>query len=503
MRGILPPRSRLGAVLLLSAPLLAPGVWAAPRPAPAPPAAVAADAPPEATTHQLTHAGAVQILAGNYPRAAQLFGQAVGIDPDFTRAHLGLAIAALGSGDRREFDRAWRRVDALTHGAPEVRYILAVQKWTAGDVRVAEDEARGAARADNGFLEARYLLGMIEATRGDLTHAVSTLQDALHVDSTWAPVHLQLGAVLAASGDLEGALAEMRLALSLDAEIEPAGADPKVAFADRRVLLGTTHGSGLGLPLPVPRPLFLGPGPRQPLVTAQETTAVPEWYLDYAMAGFLEDNGDWGPATRLYEKGLTLNDRESLRTPVGGRLVDYLPHRHLARVCLETGDLREARLHLEIARNQAATPSESLHLLETLIGIATSRTRLVLQRLPDRTSADALPIRGLLITRDRPAWVDVGGQKALLRPATAEDLARFTEEPPAPAAESGIQTLYFEVPSYPLPDAGPCRIRIRPGTAESAGAEAEVLIVRDAKESAGGARPATEKTQPPAGGGGQ
>jgi tetratricopeptide (TPR) repeat protein len=378
----------------------------------------------------------------------------------------------------------------MTHGAPEVRYVLAVQKWQSGDLRVAEDEARGAARADTGFLEARYLLGMIEAARGSLPHAAATLNDALHVDPGWAPVHLELGAVLAASGDLDGALAEMRLALSIDAALEPAGGERQVTFAARRVLPGDTHGSGMGLPLPVPRPAFLAAELRPPLLAVAESAAIPEWFLDYALAGFHEDNGAWGPAAKLFERALTLEDRETIRVPVGGRLVDYLPHRHLARVCFESGDLREARLHLEIARNQAATSANSLGLLGALMGIAATRTRLVLQPLPDHTADEAVAIRGLLLTRNRPAWVDIGGQKALLRPATAEDLRLFPGESSVTDAESGMQPLYFEVPSYPLPSVGPHRIRIRPGTAETAGAEAEVLIMRDAPPTAAVAHPA-------------
>jgi len=466
------------------------------------PAADPSGTPGEPTTHELAHEGAVAILAGNFPRATQSFDQAAAIDPDFTRAHLGMAIAALGSGDRRKFNESLRRVDSMTHGAPEVRYVLAVQKWQSGDLRVAEDEARGAARADTAFLEARYLLGMIEAARGNLPHAAATLNDALHVDPTWAPVHLQLGAVLAASGDLDGALAEMRLALSIDPDLEPAGREPGVTFAGRRVLPGNTHVSGLGLPLPVPEPAFLAAESRPPLLAAAGSAAIPEWFLDYAMAGFHADNGAWGPAAKLFERALTLNDRETIRIPVGGRLVDYLPHRRLARVCFETGDLREAGLHLEIARNQAATSADSLRLLETLMGIAASRTRLVLQPLPDHTADEAVAIRGLLLTRNRPAWVDIGGQKALLRPATAEDLRSFPEGSSVTDAESGMQPLYFEVPSYPLPSVGPHRIRIRPGTAETAAAEVEVLIMRDGPPIPGDAHPAPGDRLSAADGGG-
>ena len=131
----------LAALLLAAWPLpQGPGAATHGAATSASPIAAPEEAPPEPTTHQLIHQGVVQILAGNFPRAAQFFGQAVAIDPDFSRAHQGLAIAALGSGNRREFDRAWRRVDFLTHGAPETRYLLAVQKWIAGDLRADHAE---------------------------------------------------------------------------------------------------------------------------------------------------------------------------------------------------------------------------------------------------------------------------------------------------------------------------------------------------------------------------
>jgi len=457
-------------------------------------------AAPDPTTHQLSDAGAVAILAGNFPHAAQLFKQAAAIDPEFTRAHLGLAIAALGSGDAREFHRTVRRAEALTRSTPELGYLMAVQSWRAGSLRSAEDAARGAAHADPTFLEARYLLGLIEAARGNLPHAAATLRETSRIDPTWAPVHLQLGAVLAASGDLDGAVAEIRVALSIAADLEPALPQRKLIFADRRLLPGTAHGAGQGLPLPVPAPEFLQGPRRSPLLAATDPAPVPEWFLDYLSAGFLEDQRAWSPAARLLERALRLNDREATRIPIGGRQLDYLPHRHLARVCLEMGDVREARAHLDIARNQAAAHPDTLGTLEIALGIASARTRLVLKSLPDRTTNESVAIRGLLLTRDPATSVDVGGHQALLRPATAEDLRGFSGEPSLPTTEAGVNQWYFEVPSYPLPSIGPHSIHISSGTAGSAGAEADVLILREGPVAAGNARPAGG-TEPPAAGG--
>jgi tetratricopeptide (TPR) repeat protein len=457
--------------------------------------------PPDPTTHELSAAGAAAILAGNYPRAAQLFKEAAAIDPEFTQAYLGLAIATVGTGDRGEFDAAVRRTAARAPRMPEVRYLLAAQGWIASDLRAAEDEARDAVRADPAFLEARYLLGMAEAARGNLDRATATLREALRVDPSWAPVHFQLGAVLAASGDLEGAVGELRQALSIDAAIAPALSERAVIFADRRGPSGPAGDSGPGLPLPVPNPVFLTSARDSRLVPAADPAPVPEWFLDYVMAGFLEDRKSWSQAATLFARALTLNDREATRVAIGGRQVDYLPHRHLARARLETGDLGDARAHLEVARRQGATPAATLGPLETLIRLAASRTRLVLKPLPDRTADEAVAIRGLVLTRDHPAWVDVGGQKVLLRPATTEDLNGFAEDPAGSMTGPGIQPLYFEVPSYPLPAFGPHTIRIRSEAAGAAGAEAEVLILREGPVALGAAHPTGDDGRPTADGG--
>jgi Flp pilus assembly protein TadD len=468
---------------VLAVLLAGPGIGAAPLPD-------AGRAAPDPTTHELAAAGAGAILAGNFPRAAQMFREASSIDPAFSEAQVGLAIAALGSGDWKGFDRAVRQAEALTHGSPAVRYLLAVRGWMADDMSSAAADARGAARGDPAFLEARYLLGLVEASRGDLPDAAETLREALHVDSTWAPLHFQLGAVLAAMGDLAGAVEEIRQALSIDAALEPDVPGRNVVFTNRRIPPGVGPDDDPALPLPVPRPAFIETPEGSLLLPAPDPAPVPEWFLDYVMAGFLEDGGATGPAARLLERALALDDREATRIPIGGRQVDYLPHRRLARVRLEAGDLAQARVHLDIARKQGATPADALGSLETLIKVASTKTRLVLMPLPDRTADEAVAIRGLIVTRDRPSWVDVGGQRALLRPATPDDLRAFPEEAAHPAAETGTQRLYFEVASYPLASLGPNSIRIRSGAAGAAGAEAEVMILREAPTAVGDARPA-------------
>ena len=439
-------------------------------------AAPAPDTAPDPTTHDLINAGAAALRHSNFPQAAQDFGQAATLDPNLAWTHFGLGLAALGRGDRREFDKAIRRADDLTHGAPEVRYVMGVQRYLARDLHVADEELRGAVRADRYFLEARYALGLIAAARGDLDGARSILKDALVIDEDYSPARFQLGAVLAATGDLDGAVEEMDRALSIDPDLEEALPNRPVQFHDRRVLPGSAHGGGFRLPLPLPGPLLIAPRPRALLAAGSGVHPVPGWFLRYRMALFLEQAGLWSRAVELLELALSSNDREELQTAVGHRLVDYLPHRHLAMDSYRLGDLRDARLHLEIARSRGDAGADDLRQLDALILQGSSGTSIVLQPIPDRATGDTVAIRGLVLTREALSWIEVGEQKALLRPASAKESAELLADGPS---DPDVRSLYFEVPAYHLPAPGANLIRIRPATAEGgSGTEVEVLIVK-------------------------
>jgi len=446
--------------------LLADGNAAPPSPEP----------PGDPSTHDLINTGAAALRNGNFPQAAEEFGQAAVLDPNLAWAQLGLALAALGRHDRREFEKMIHRVDDMTHGAPEVRYVLGVQKWLAGDLHVADEELRGAIRGDRYFLEARYALALVSVGRGDLETARSILNDALLLDAAYAPGRFQLGAVLAAKGDLDGAVDAIGRALSLDPDLQEAAPDRPILFEDRRVLPGSAHGGGFRLPLPLPAPLLITPRPRTLLAAGPDVHPVPDWYLRYRMALFLEQAGLWRRAVELLELALSSNERDELQTAAGDRMVDYLPHLHLAMDSYQVDDLREARLHLEIARSGGAAGDEVRH-LEALIRQRLSRSSIVVQPLADRAAGDTVAIRGLVLAREAPSWIEVGEQKALLRPASPEEATALL---PGGSADSDIRPFYFEVPACRLPSPGANLIRIRAGSSSGvSGSEIEVRVVKD------------------------
>ncbi len=455
----------------------------------------AAGPPRDPTTHDLINSGAAALRKSNFPQAAEEFGQAAALDPNLAWAQLGLALAALGRRDRREFEKMIHRADDMTQGAPEVRYVLGVQRWLAGEVHVADEELRGAMRGDRYFLEARYTLALVSVGRGDLDAARSILNDALLIDSTYAPARFELGAVLAAQGDLDGAVEAIGRALSIDPDLQEAASDRPIQFEDRRVLPGSAHGGGFRLPLPIPAPLLITPRPRTLLAAGRDVHPVPDWYLRYRMALFLEQAGLWRRAVDLLELALASNEREELQVAAGDRLADYLPHWHLAMDSYQLDDLREARLHLEIARSGGVASDDVQH-LETLIRQRLSRSSIVLEPVPDRTTGDTVAIRGLVLAREAPSWIEVGEQKALLRPATADEAAALLT---GGTADPDIRPLYFEVPAYRLASKGANLIRIRAGSPSGgSGSEVEVRIVKDASSPRAGSPASTSGGPGPA-----
>ena len=457
---------RVLVVLVAAAMLLTDGAASSPS----------AEPPRDPTTHDLINSGAEAIRKSNFPQAAEDFGRAAALDPNLAWAQFGLALAALGRQDKREFEKVIHRVDDMTHGAPEVRYVLGVHRWLAGDLHVADEELRGAIKGDRYFLEARYALALVSVRRGDLETARSILSDALLIDSAYAPARFQLGAVLAARGDLDGAVDAIGRALTVDPDLQEAAPDRPIRFADRRVLPGSAHGGGFRLPLPLPEPLVITPRPRTLLAAGADVHPVPDWFLRYRMALFLEQAGLWRRAVELLELALSSNEREQLQTAAGDRLVDYLPHWHLAMDSYQVDDLREARLHLEIARSGGAASDDVRH-LETLIRQRLSRSSIVLQPLPDRITGDTVAIRGLMLAREAPSWIEVGEQKALLRPASAEESAALL---PGGSTDPDIRPLYFEVAAYRLPSPGVNLIRIRAGSSPGdSGSEIEVRVAKD------------------------
>jgi tetratricopeptide (TPR) repeat protein len=429
-----------------------------PRPATTRPATAPARPATESgrSTRQLLTLGGIAIEEGDHPAAESLFREVIDLDPRLTQGHFGLALAALGRGDRRGAEKALRRAQELSPSMPEVLYARGVAALTFGDARQAETHLQSAAGADKSFLEARYALGIAAARRGDLKAAEAALRDALRLDNLHAASLYQLGAVLARAGDLDGSLSQLSRAIGREPGLVEARPEAPFFFGPRAVKPAAASQT-LGLPLPAVRPALAWarrvPSPQAP-------PEIPDWYLYYQMAIQFEEAEAWQGVVDMLEKALAVKSRSESLAVVADRLVDYAPHLHLASAHHRLGQFQDAFLHLGLAKSQGEASPDAWQALNTVIQKDRLRPRIQLDPLPDRTPDQAITVRGLIVAEEPVQSVEVSGREAILRPATAEEVAeRLTPEKGAPRVSDGC--VLFEVAGFRLAE-GTNAITIRP-----------------------------------------
>ena len=415
----------------------------------------------ERSTRQLLQAGSLAIEEENWKAADARFREAVEIDPRLTQAHYGMALAALGSLDRRSAEKSLRTALLLAPNQPELRYALGVVTYAFGDPRAAELDLKAAADADKKLLEARYAVGLAAGQRGDLPTAEEALRQALKVQPDFAPAHYQLGAVLARAGNLDESLQELSRAITRDPGLREGRPDNAVEFAPR-VVPAATASASLGLPIPILRPSLQAahrkPGP----VPAGAPAEIPDWFLYYQMALQMEDSGQWAGSVDMLLKGLQSKDRSESLAVVANRLVDYSPHLHLATAYHQLGNYREAFLHLGMAKNEGNASPDGLRALNVLVQKDRLRPRIALDPLPDRTSDEAITVRGLVVADDPVLRVEVSGRESQLRPVQASEVAdRLPDVDRGAAPKDTPAGVAFEVKGYRLAE-GSNLLTIRP-----------------------------------------
>ena len=448
------------ATVVAAGPVAAPRGVQPPAPAAAPIPVAASPAPGEKSTRHLLQAGSLAIEEGSYQAADSRFREAADIDPRLTQAWFGIALAAIGRKDHRGAEKALRTAQDLAPGHPEVLYATGVVEFAWGDPRDAEPALKTAADADHRLLEARYAVGVAAAARGDLPAAESALREALKLDGLHAAARYQLGAVLARRGDLDGSVGEMSRALAREPALREGQTDDPFVFAARDVAPATASAT-LGLPLPVLRPSLAYARRRPGPATAAAASDIPDWFLDYEMALELEDAGQWGAAVDTMQKALALKDRSEGLAVVAGRLVDYSPHLHLATDFHHLGNFREAFLHLNIAKNEGNASPDALRALSVLVQKDRLRPRIYLDALPDRTSDEAITVRGVVVADEAVQRVEVSGREATLRAASAGEVAERLPDAEKASVRDGVQGVVFEVSNQKLLE-GTNLIAVRP-----------------------------------------
>ncbi|HET8948435.1 MAG TPA: tetratricopeptide repeat protein [Candidatus Polarisedimenticolia bacterium] len=415
----------------------------------------------ERSTRQLLQAGALAIEEENWRAADARFREAAEIDPRLTQAHYGMALAALGGLDRRGAEKALRTALTLAPNQPELRYALGVVTYAFGDPRAAELDLKAAADADRKLLEARYAVGLAAGQRGDLAGAEEALREALKLQPDFAPAHYQLGAVLARGGNLDDALQELSRAITRDPALREGRPDNALEFAPRAVPAATAAAS-LGLPIPILRPSLQAAHRKSGPAPAGAAAEIPDWFLYYQMALQMEDAGQWAGSVDMLQKGLQSKDRSESLAVVANRLVDYSPHLHLATAYHQLGNYREAFLHLGIAKNEGNASPDGLRALNVLVQKDRLRPRIALDPLPDRTSDEAITVRGLVVADDPVLRVEVSGRESQLRPVQASEVGdRFPEVDRGTAPRTTPAGVAFEVKGYRLAE-GSNLLTIRP-----------------------------------------
>ncbi|HYV86386.1 MAG TPA: tetratricopeptide repeat protein [Patescibacteria group bacterium] len=461
-------RGAVPCVLVAALAAVTAAVTAAPRASrPAPPAptapapATATPAPGERSTRHLLQAGSLAIEEGSYQAAESRFHEAADIDPRLTQAWFGMALAAIGRRDHRGAEKALRTAQDLAPGHPEVLYATGVVEFAWGDPRDAEAALHAAADADRRLVEARYAVGIAAAARGDLPAAESALREALKLDGLHAFARYQLGAVLARRGDLDGSVGELSRALAREPALRESQPDDPFVFAGRDVAPAAA-GATLGLPLPVLRPSLAYARRRPgPATAASVATDIPDWFLDYHMSLELEDAGQWSAAVDTMQRALALKDRSEGLAVVAGRLVDYSPHLHLATDFHHLGNFREAFLHLNIAKNEGNASPDALRALSVLVQKDRLRPRIYLDPLPDRTSDEAITVRGVVVADEAVQRVEVSGREATLRTAAAGEVAERLPDSEKASVREGVQGVIFEISNQKLWE-GTNLIAVRP-----------------------------------------
>ena len=176
--------------------------------------------------------GIAQEKLGNTQQAADLFNQAVVLNPDNAGAHmrLGILLARANPADPAALQHL-RFAVAADPDFAEAHYNLA--KLLSLLNRPNEDplpELLDCLAIDPAYIAARLLLGNLYADRNDLDHAFSAFRDVLRRDPKSAEAHNNLGLLWLNAGKNEQAAQEFRAALALNPNFQSAQYNLKLAL---------------------------------------------------------------------------------------------------------------------------------------------------------------------------------------------------------------------------------------------------------------------------------
>lgn len=160
-------------------------------------------------------------VSRRFSEARSAYEAAIQNDPDWARAHLGLALALYEEGDfgraGDEFERA-RRLDGKL-AWPE--YMLGKLAWGRGSAEEALPHVRRATELDPRSDEAWYGLGVCYTQQRKYVEAIAALRNAVARREENAKYHTALGELLIYRGQPEEGLSHYERALKLDPDYGP------------------------------------------------------------------------------------------------------------------------------------------------------------------------------------------------------------------------------------------------------------------------------------------
>jgi tetratricopeptide (TPR) repeat protein len=167
--------------------------------------------------------GNVLLGQGDLRGAAEMFRQALELDPGNARArnNLGLVLARLN--DRRGAEAELKRAIALDPKLPQAYNTLGICYSEEGHLPEAEGAFQQAIRANPQYAEAKNNLGTLYAKLGKNAEAVTLFEEAIEDSAQYPQPYLNWGLVLASQGDFSNAKAMLEKALRLAPNLAEAG----------------------------------------------------------------------------------------------------------------------------------------------------------------------------------------------------------------------------------------------------------------------------------------
>jgi len=174
---------------------------------------------PQATRIYRLARNAVELAAaGHKAEAADLWRQAVELDPSYARARFGLGNILNDLGQKQEALEQYRKGCALDPNNAEGLAALAVMLATNGELNDAIDAWRKSLAIDPANARAEAALGSAMVLSGNSQEGTAMMRKAVEMDPDSAEVRKVLGLALGRIGQMDEAVAQLQKAVDLSPE---------------------------------------------------------------------------------------------------------------------------------------------------------------------------------------------------------------------------------------------------------------------------------------------